>query len=245
MNVRTFRRLFGYTAAVPSLTLRTGQDVRDLGRYSIPEAAAFIAVPSRTMRRWFLGEQRFFRPSYHRGSDVLLSFNDVTEAFIVESLRHHWEFGPHAIRAILHELRKKTKLDRPLVQRPLAVIPEFKQVVAMVPSKGKTIYPDLAHHQNLVFDDFVHSMGMRIRRDRKGMPVRIFPWKDSNSEDQPVSIDPDVMSGELVVTGTRIPAARVLANYYAGKSAEQIADSYDLDRNLIRKVILHFERAKP
>lgn len=226
-------------------SLAAGQDKRDVGRYSIPEAATFIAVPQRTMRRWFLGEHRFFKPSFHRGSNVLLSFNDVTEAYIVESLRNHWDFGPHSIRKILEQLRKKTKLERPLVQRPLAVIPEFKSVVAMVPSKGKTIYPDIAHDQNLVFDHFVSSMGMRIQRDSRGKPVRIFPWKDSDSKEQPVSMDPDVMSGELVVTGTRIPAARIMANYLAGKRAEQIADSYGLDRDLVQKVIQHFEREKP
>jgi len=48
-------------------------------------------------------------------------------------------------------------------------------------------------------------------------------------------MDPDVMSGELVVTGTRIPAARIMANYLAGKSAKQIADSYGLGSRDIRK----------
>lgn len=221
-----------------------GHDKRDLGRYSIPEAATFIAVPARTMRRWFLGEQRFFIPSFHSGTNVLLSFNDVTEAYIVEALRNHWDFGPHSIRKILAQLRKSTKLERPLIQRPLAVIPEFKSVVAMVPSKGRTIYPDVAHDQNLVFADFVRAMGMRIKRDARGKPVRIFPWRDSESQEQPVSMDPDVMSGELVVTGTRIPAVRIYANYVAGKSPEKIADSYSLPHELVGKVIQHFEPEK-
>ena len=93
----------------------------------------------------------------------------------------------------------------------------------------------LAHGQNLVFDEFIRSMGMRIRRDSRGRPIRLFPWRDSDSNGQPVSMDPDVMSGELVVTGTRIPAARIMANYLAGKSAKQIADSYGLGSRDIRK----------
>jgi uncharacterized protein (DUF433 family) len=224
--------------------LVAGQDKRDRGRYSIPEAATFIAVPERTMRRWFLSDQHILTPSFHSGSNVLLSFNDVTEAYIIESLRNHWEFGPQAIRRILTELRKRTRLDRPLIQRSLAVLPQFKSVVALVPSKGTMIHVDVAHDQNLVFDKFVHEMGMRIRRDSKGRPVRIYPWKDAESEEQPVSMDPDVMSGDLVVTGTRIPAAMIYAKKLSGKTAEEIADSYDLDRELIRKVIQHFEREK-
>lgn len=247
MNKQTFRRVFGYTAAVPAnlSQLASKQDKRDLGRYSIPEAAAYISIPQRTMRSWFLGDRRIFKPSFHDGPTVLLSFNDVTEAYIVESLRNHWDFGPHSIRKILYELRKKTRMERPLIHRPLAVLPEFKSLVAMVPGKGKTLHVDVAHDQNLVFDDFVHTMGMRIRRDSKGKPVRIYPGKDADSEDMPVSMDPDVMSGELVVTGTRIPAKMILAKKLSGKTAEEIADSYRLDRDLIRKVLQHFEREKP
>jgi uncharacterized protein (DUF433 family) len=197
------------------------------------------------MRHWFLGERRILQPSFHVGSNVLLSFNDVTEAYIVESLRNHWDFGPHNIRKILQQLRNKTRLERPLIYRELAVLPEFKSLVAMVPGKGKMIHVDVAHDENLVFDDFVRAMGMRIRRDSKGRPVRIYPGKDAGSDDCPVSIDPEVMSGELVVTGTRIPAKMILAKSLAGKTAEEIADSYHVDRDLIRKVLQHFEREKP
>ena len=201
MEKRSFRRLFGYTSTVPSTMpqLAPGQDMRDLGRYSIPEAASLIAMPERTMRSWFLGKKRIFRPSFHHGDTVRLSFNDVTEAYIVESLRNHWDFGPHSIRRILKELRRRTKLERPLIRRSLAVLPQFKSVVAMVPSKGKTIYPDVAHDQNLVFDEFVQAMGMRIRRDSQGRPVRIYPSKDAESEDLPVSMDPTLCRAILLL----------------------------------------------
>src|ERR1700721_3001473 len=103
MNKRTFRRVFEYTFAVAKMTpqLVAGQDKRDLGRYSIPEAAAYIAMPQRTMRSWFLGDRRIFNPAFRAGDCVYLSLNDVTEAYIVEPLRNHWDFNPKKLRRAL------------------------------------------------------------------------------------------------------------------------------------------------
>ena len=232
---------------MPKMTSQfaSGQDRRNLGRYSIPEAAEYISVPQRTMRSWFLGDRRIFTPAFHKGGSVLLSFYDVTEAYVIEVLRSHWDFNPHKLRKALDRLRANTRFQRPLLRRELSVIPEFQNLVATVPEKGKYVHVDVAHDGNLVFSDFVQTMAMRITRDSKGSPVRIFPGKDADSKAVPVSMDPDVMSGELVVTGTRIPAKMILAKNQAGKSADEIADSYHLDRDLIRKVLQHFEREQP
>jgi hypothetical protein len=161
------------------------------------------------MRSWFLGDRRIFTPAFRRGDSVLLSFYDVTEAYIIEVLRSHWDFNPKRLRKALSRLRKNTRFNRPLLRRDLSVIPEFQNLVATLPEKGREVHVDMAHDGNLVFGDFVKAMGVRITRDSRGRPVRIYPWKDSDSEETPVSMEPDVMSGELVVTGTRIPAARI------------------------------------
>jgi uncharacterized protein (DUF433 family) len=247
MKNQTLKRVLGYTAAVPAdmPQLGSGQDRRDLGRYTIPEAAAFIAMPQRTMRSWFLGDRRILMPAFQHGNSVLLSFNDVTEAYIVEMLRDHWDFNPRRIRKALAVLRSSTRMDRPLLHRELPVIPEFQSLVATIPHKGQHLHVDVAHDQNLVFNEFVQTMAMRISRDSRGKPVRIYPGKNMENSDMPVSIDPEVLSGELVVSGTRIPARMILAKSLSGKSADEIADSYHLDRDLVRKVLQHFEREKP
>jgi hypothetical protein len=110
MNKRTFSKTFGYTSLVANRPqLESGQDRRDLAVYSIPQASAFLSMPSRTMRRWFLGDRRLFKPSYHRGDSVLLSFNDVTEAYIIDVLRSHYDFSSIRLRAIVEGLRKNLK----------------------------------------------------------------------------------------------------------------------------------------
>ncbi len=245
MNIRTFRETFDYTLSVsPRPQLEQGQDRRELGRYSIPQAAAFIGMPQRTMRRWFLGNSRLFKPSYHHRATVLLSFYDVTEAYIIEVLRTHYEYSPVRLRTVVEGLRNSSKLDRPLAQRELYAIPQFQSLVDRRIQRGQQVNIDYAHHGNLVFDPFVTALGKRIERDSKGRAVRIYPSMNTESEEVPVSMDPDVLSGELVVSGTRIPATLLYAKKLSGKTAEEIASSYHLEPELIRKVLSHFERAK-
>lgn len=222
----------------------SGLDKREIGRYSIPEAAMSLSVPERTLRNWFLGENRIFHPSYQESGSVLLSFYDITEAYIIDVLRSHWGFNPRKLRAALARLRASTRFDRPLLRKQLSVIPEFQNLIVTFTEKGRRVHVDMAHDGNLVFDEIAQTMAMRISRDSHGKPIRLYPGADLDSESTPVSIDPEVMSGELVVTGTRIPATMILAKKVSGKSAEQIADAYHLDRDLIRRVLQHFEREK-
>ncbi len=224
--------------------LAPGQDKRDLARYSIPEAAASLAMPSRTMRSWFLGTRRIFTPAYRDGSTVLLSFNDVTEAYVIEVLRTHYEFNPVRIRTALAALRKKTKLEKPLAQRELYAIPEFQSLVDVRRHKGHTEYVDLAKNENLVFEGFVTSLGRRIQRDGKGRVTALYPWKNAESDESPLSMDPEVMSGEIVVSGTRIPAQLVVARYESGRSIEEIAGLYRLGTDLVQRVLSYFEQRR-
>jgi len=196
------------------------------------------------MRSWFRGDSRIFAPTYENGPAIFLSFFDVTEAYVIETLRTHWDFKPRKLRKIVNFLRKSTGHNRPLLRR-LGVIKEFQALVLPSRQKGQIVHTDIAGDENYVFEDFVKTLAVRIKRDSKGKPVLLYPGDSTVEDNLPVSMDPDVMSGELVVTGTRIPASRIMANYLAGKSADKIADSYGLDRDLIRKVIQHFEREEP
>jgi uncharacterized protein (DUF433 family) len=244
--LNSFVRTFGYTSHVsPRPHLAVGQDKRDLARYSIPEAAGYLSMPERTMRSWFLGEKRLFKPSYRQGSDVLLSFNDITEAYVIRVLRDHYDFKPTKLRKIVQALRVKSNLDKPLAQREFYAIPEFQSFIDRRTVKGQKTNIDLAHDGNLVFDEFVSALGKRVQRDGRGRACRLYPWKESSSDESPLSMDPDVLSGVLVVSGTRIPATMLYQKKLSGKTAEEIARSYHLEPDLIRKVLNYFEREKP
>jgi uncharacterized protein (DUF433 family) len=56
-----------------------------------------------------------------------------------------------------------------------------------------------------------------------------------------VSLDPDVMSGRLVVTGTRIPVSILLRRKLDGEPPEKIAEDYKISADLVKKALQHIE----
>jgi len=65
MTLKTFRRIFGYTEPVRAQkpTRGRGQNLCDLPIYTIPEAAAFLTMPTRTLHYWFVGPDRIYAPA--------------------------------------------------------------------------------------------------------------------------------------------------------------------------------------
>jgi uncharacterized protein (DUF433 family) len=52
-------------------------------------------------------------------------------------------------------------------------------------------------------------------------------------------MNPNIMSGRLVVAGTRIPVNTLLGSKRAGETIEQIADDYSLDPEVVEKALIH------
>ncbi len=243
--VKTFRRTFGYNDLMRiRKPIRTpDQDLRDLPSYSIPEAAAFLAIPSRTLSYWFSGSDRIFRPSGDYRSYSLLSFTDISEAYMLYVLRQFHHFSFNEIKTALENLRKETKSQHPLFKLDLQVF--AKNLLLDKPPRGKRGREviNLSKHRQLAFGDITDVFSKRILQDDQGQPLRVFPWRyfreDHNS--RPVSIDPEVSSGRLVVTGTRIPVSILVGMKLSKKTPEQIANNYGLKVDAVEKALRHVE----
>ena len=61
----------------------------------------------------------------------------------------------------------------------------------------------------------------------------------------PITVDPKIMSGRAVVTGTRIPISILAGMKKSGKSEVDIARNYNLDKEIVAKVLRHIERPLP
>jgi len=96
---------------------------------------------------------------------------------------------------------------------------------------------------SLYIPDVIETWGKRIVQDSEGKGQQIFPWKESSTDEvsRPVSINANVLSGRLVVTGTRIPVQVLMGYYESGRSIEKIAQLYKLDVDTVRKAIHHSE----
>lgn len=108
----------------------------------------------------------------------------------------------------------------------------------------KREFVDLSHSRQLAIPEVVDVLGRRVLIDSKGSPYRIYPWRFLLKDDsRPVSLDPDVLSGRLVITGTRIPVRVILGRKLEGESAQHIADDYDIDLAAVQKALEHVEGA--
>jgi uncharacterized protein (DUF433 family) len=224
---------------------KTGQDLRDLPTYTIPEASLFLGIPERTTGYWFASSSEILSPADHYGAIALLSFRDLAEAYILALLTKFYEFPMLSIRQFVKNAKRETGSERPLIEASLTVL--FHQLVLEKPTRRNRPRQmlDLAGSgKQSVFPELVDQLGKRIPRDVANAPIRIYPWRlvTESDESRPVSIDPDVLSGRLTVTGTRIPVRALLGKKHAGRSMEQIANSYHIGVETVEKALLHIER---
>ncbi|MGB8885590.1 MAG: DUF433 domain-containing protein [Candidatus Korobacteraceae bacterium] len=54
-------------------------------------------------------------------------------------------------------------------------------------------------------------------------------------------MNPNIMSGRLVITGTRIPVNTILGQKRAGENVEEIAAEFGLDHTIVRQALTHID----
>ena len=228
-------------------TRKPRQDVRNLPTYTIPEAAGILAINRWTLSDWYEGQFPLLKASgtyQDNGNMKLLSFRDLEEAYKVHLLRTKFGKSMQYLQSALVDLREETGSEHPLLDNKLLV---FKYLALDKPAHGKKprrmIPLGTPVQMTLYIPDVIETWGKRIVEDSAGKAEQIFPWRDAETDDisRPVSINADVLSGRLVVTGTRVPVA-VLAGYYSsGRTVEQIAELYRLNVDTVRKALQHLE----
>jgi uncharacterized protein (DUF433 family) len=197
------------------------------------------------MHYWFSGQSHILTPAGHIGDVALLSFRDMAEAYVLELLRSYYGFRLPRLRDLIVNFSKETRAKRPLLESDLYVV--LGTLVLEKPARGRRPRRavDLAQHgRNLVFPELIEMIGKRVLRDRHHAPYRLFPWRLASAHDEstPVSMDPEVASGRLVVTGTRVPVSILLGRKLKGNSVSEIAKSYRLDAETVEKALQHIER---
>jgi uncharacterized protein (DUF433 family) len=96
----------------------------------------------------------------------------------------------------------------------------------------------------MAIPEVIGQFATRVEWDSRSQVARLFPWKhwtteETNSAKRPVSIDPQVLSGRLVITGTRVPAETVLARKLAGESVRHLAKDYRVPEQTIVDALRH------
>jgi uncharacterized protein (DUF433 family) len=215
------------------------QDIRTLPTYTIPEAADFLAINRRTLFSWYEGTEPILKASGSMGSIHLLSYRDLEEAYRVFLLREKHNFSLQFLRKAMRNARKMFGSQHPL-QKTDAVQECLRDLVYNKPSYGNnpriTISLGLKPGQQFV-QEVVTLFAERIE-----VGEFIFPWRFASNDHQshPVSINPNIMSGRLVIFGTRIPVNTIVGMKHKGMSLIEIANDFSLDVDVVEKAIIHF-----
>jgi len=215
-----------------------GQDIRHVPTYTIPEAAGFLAVRRRTLFSWYEGDEPLLEASGRHGAAHLLSYRDIEEAYRVHLLRERSGFSLQFLRRSMSNARKMFGSRHPL-QRADAVKECLTDLVYDKPARGKSPRTITSLGQKpgqQVVDEVADLFAERIVDGEF-----IFPWRfaATDHESRPVSMNPQIMSGRLVVAGTRIPVATLVGRKRAGESAGEIAKEYDLEPDTVEKALAH------
>ena len=217
-----------------------GQDLRTVPTYTIPEAAQFLAVSPRTMFSWYEGKEPILKASAFVNSIHLLSYRDVEEAYRVYLLREKFGFSLQFLRKSMRNARRMFKSQHPL-HRADAVKECLKDLVYDKPAKGKKPRTITSLGQKPGQQSFEEVVDLFSERIQPG--EFIYPWRFASTDHQsrPVSMNPNIMSGRLVVVNTRIPVNVLLGNKRAGQTVREIAEDFGLEPEIVQKALIHLD----
>ena len=138
----------------------------------------------------------------------------------------------------MRNARKMFKSQHPL-QRAAAVKECLKDLVYDKPARGKsprTITSLGKRPGQQIVEEVADLFSERIVDGEF-----IFPWRyaATDKDSKPVSLNPHIMSGRLVVTGTRIPVNTLLGRKRAGARVEEIAEDYGLSLTAVEQALTH------
>ncbi len=204
---------------------RANQNLLEYPTYTIPEAALYLGMPKRTLQSWVYDK----------------SFKDLAQAYFIEFICKHIGISGRMAREVLKNAQLETKSRYPLLHQDIRVF--FKHVLMDKPAtrKWRRHVVDLSQNRQLVMEEVVDLFASRIRRNAKGELEQIYPWRlwKEGDKRRPVTIDPRIMSGRLVITGTRIPVQTIALRKKSGEQIRDIARDYGLKQETIKQALRH------
>jgi uncharacterized protein (DUF433 family) len=221
---------FRYTSAAHQKRMRRPQIHPDeIPNYTIEESARYLHVEYAKVAYWVLGDDRVPPLStIFTRRPILLSFKNLVECFVLESLRKIHGVSLQEIRKSTQKLRIARPSKYPLADYDLHT------------ENGRFIYLDeygqqltcLTKSGQMVFRDIVMPFLKRVERNERGIAKRLFPFtrrehlKSPTDAPRVVMIDPQVAFGMPVLVNSRISTAFLLSRKRGGASVQQLAADY-------------------
>lgn len=225
--------------------MRTSAFIHDDPAYTASEAARILGLPLATLKAWSFGQAsgggRRFLPVIKPAdkSEKLLSFANLCELHVLSAIRRNHKIPLPKVRASLDYVQEKLGSDRPLLDR------DFKtNGVDLFVRHASKLLNVSQRGQQALRGEFEMALA-RIERDKKGAPIRLFPFSRSLSSEkqQPktVVIDPRLAFGRPVISKVAVPTAIIVDRFRAGDSLAEMAGDYGVAEADIEEA-LRFEQ---
>ena len=213
----------------------------EIPNYTIEEAARYLHVDYEKIHYWVMGDEGVAPLStVFTRRPVLLSFKNLVECFVLESLRKSHGVSLQGVRKAIEQLRIARQSKFPLADYDLHT------------ERGKLIYLDESGQQltcltgssgQMVFRDILMPFLKRVERNERGIAKRLFPFtrkehlKSPTDAPRVVMIDPNVAFGMPVLANSRISTAFLLSRKKGGASFEQLAADYGRPQTEIEEAL--------
>jgi len=224
-----------------------GRDPRDIPAYSIAESARYLRLAPATLRSWILGRKYptqdgvgFFKPlipvpDFDGGK---LSFSNLVEAHILQSLRKIHTVSIQAVRSAIQYAENKLKIDRLLLSKTLRA------------SAGELFllrYSELLNLSKsgqLALKQILQAYLQRVEWDGHEIPVRLYPFLSNyvESATRSIVIDPAISFGRPIIKSKSISTQTIVDRIDAGEEITELAGDYEIETEEI-KAAIYYERA--
>jgi uncharacterized protein (DUF433 family) len=227
--------------------------------YSVFEASRYLQIPENTLRSWVSGRSYPLRSGSSRRSEPVieladptgsrLSFNNLTEAHVLDALRRQYQVELPQIRRAVSYLREHFRNPHPLVHHEM--LTDGKHL--FVEAAGLRDVINASRHGQLAMRDLIGLHLQRVEWDKEGFVARLYPFTRSrrspaeeSSQPRVVTMDPRVEFGRPVLKVSAVPTAVIADRYKAGESIADLADDYgENPLNIEEAVRCELQPAKP
>lgn len=224
-------------------------DPAQVPSYSAREAARILDLPLSTIRNWSFGQsgklhagQRRRFPAVIPAADPrgrLLSFANLCELHVLSAIRREHRVSLPTVRKSLDYVQRKLGSDRPLLEREFLT----NGVSLFVEHASELV--DVSHDgQTALRGEFERALA-RIERDRRGRPVRLFPFtrtRDAgDNQPQVVAVDPTIAFGRPMLAQAGVKTEVIASRFNAGDEPAEMAEDYGVSVQDILEA-LRYER---